>query len=456
MLVRRLLRQNPTPGLALCQMPRGLRIIHPFVGDRNLTHFGGIFLIQRFCQRLKLKWHLQKNVRFTQRRSRYHPIQLIQAIVYAVIVGISRLSKTSILQGNGAFLQIVGLRTFPYACSLRRFLKRVNLQMLRDIDQVHDQLRHALFYVPRPRTSLLFDFDSSVLTVYGKLIEGAAVGYNPRKRGARSYHPILGFESHNREFWHGCLRPGNVHTAAGSVEFLRACLAKVPPYVYRLRLRADAGFFGHEFVEALEVAKIGYVIVARMVKPFKRKIATLDYHRFRKDWAVAEFHYQPFGWQQPHRFVVIRRPLPDKEEEQLSLFHTQRYAYQIFVTNLRLQAEKVWYFYRGRAVIELDIRELKESYALAKIPTNRFLANQVYFSLLLLSYNIINWFRRLCLPSKYRNATVETIRRDLLVVPARLVRTHNRNILRLPAEYVSADMLRGISKKIDAIKLKQS
>jgi len=48
----------------------------------------------------------------------YHPVELILAILYALIAGIPRLSKTKILQGNGAFQQIIGLKKFPYASSL--------------------------------------------------------------------------------------------------------------------------------------------------------------------------------------------------------------------------------------------------------------------------------------------------------------------------------------------------
>jgi hypothetical protein len=68
---------------------------------------------------------LQKQVSFPQRSSYYHPVELVLAIFYALIAGIQRLSKTKILQGNGAFQQIIGLEKFPYASSLRRFLKRV-------------------------------------------------------------------------------------------------------------------------------------------------------------------------------------------------------------------------------------------------------------------------------------------------------------------------------------------
>ena len=422
------------------------------MGTRNLTHFGGIFLIHQFCKKLKLKWHLQTYVKFHQRSSRYHPVELILAIVYALIAGIQRLNKTKILQGNGAFQQIIGLRSFPYASSLRRFLKRVDSKTIQSINKVHDQLRLKMFYLPKPRTSLLFDLDSVVFTIYGKQIEEAKIGYNPHKRGARSYHPLLCFEFHSNDFWHGILRPGDAYSSTGSVEFFKQCLDKLPAYLYRIRLRVDSGFFDHKFIELLENENIGYVIVAKMTSPIKNKVGGLRYHGFKKDWAAAEFFYQPYGWKRPCRFVVIRRPLPEKDSDQLSLFTIERYAYQVFVTNLPLRAPNIWYFYKGRALIEKNIRELEESFALAKIPTNKFQANQVYFYLLLFAYNIINWFKRLCLPPRFQNATLETIRTEFLVLPARLVKTDNRNVLKLPVEYISKQTLEHIMQKIEKIK----
>ena len=434
-------------------MPRGLRKIQITVGDKNLTHFGGIVLIHWFCKKLRLKWHLQKKVSFPQRSSQYHPVDLILAMIYALIAGIHRLNKTKILQGNGAFQRIIGLKSFPYATSLRRFLKRVNPKTIQEINKVHDRLRLKMFYLPRPRTSLLFDFDSSVLTIYGKHIEEAKVGYNPHKRGARSYHPLLCFEFHSKDYWHGVLRPGDAYTSAGGPEFLKECLDKVPPYVYRIRVRADSGFFDRQFIEPLDDKGIGYVIVAKMTSRIKSKLEGLRYRRFKKDWGAAEFHYTPWRWKKPHRFIVIRRPLPEKDSDQLTLFTMKRYVYQVFVTNLRMKPENIWHFYRGRAVIEKNIRELKENFALAKIPTKNFLANQLYFYLLLFAYNIVNWFKRICLPPIFRNITLETLRTDFLVIPARLVKSGHRNVLKLPAEYIPKEFLERIIQKIENIKL---
>lgn len=433
-------------------MPKGLRKVQITVGEKNLTHFGGIILIYWFCKKLRIKWFLQNHIRFPHSYKHYHPVDLILAIIYALIAGVHRLSKTKILQGNGAFQQIVGLKSYPYSSSLRRFLKRVNLTTIQNINKVHDYLRLKMFYLPQPHTSILLDLDSTVLTIYGKFIEEAKVGYNPHKKGRRSYHPLLCFESHSKDFWHGVLRPGNVYTSAGGPEFLQACLAKVPPYVYRIRVRADSGFYDHEFIEPLDDKCIGYAIVAKMTNTIKNKLGGLHYHKFKEDWEAAEFQHTPFRWKQPHRFVVIRRTLPEKDSEQLTLFTMKDYAYQVYVTNLDLNPENIWYFYRGRAAIETIIKELKESYALAKIPTNNFLANQAYFYLLLLAYNIVNWFKRICLPKKFQNATLQTIRTEIIVLPARLVKSDNRNVLKLPVEYISKQTLNHIIHKIERMK----
>jgi len=61
------------------------------------------------------------------------------------------------------------------------------------------------------------------------------------------------------------------------------------------------------------------------------------------------------------------------------------------------------------------------------------LANETYFHLLLLAYNLINWFKRLCLPPEFHNATLQTLREQILLMPAQLVRTGNRSRLNLPA-----------------------
>src|SRR3990170_832399 len=190
-------------------MPKGLRTLRLTFIDTHLTHFGGMVLLQRFCNKLGLRRLLQRSVQISQRNVDYLPADVILALLVAIMAGLRRINKTEILQYNGAFLSLLGLSRFPDQSTLRRFLKRLPPKAIRQLVALHDQLRARLFTLPKPRTTLIFDLDSVVLTIYGKA-QFAKVGYNPKKRGRRSYHPLLCFEAHLQEFWHGSLRPGDV------------------------------------------------------------------------------------------------------------------------------------------------------------------------------------------------------------------------------------------------------
>ncbi len=419
-------------------MPKGLRALRFSFADSQLTHYGGMVLMQRFCNRLRLRWRLQKHVPLPGRAGDYHPSDLILALLYALIAGLSRINQTEILQYNGAFLSLLGLQRFPDQATLRRFLQRMPPHSIRKLVQLHDRLRKELFVVPSAPTTLIFDLDSVVLTLYGQQ-QGARVGYNPKKKGRRSYHPLLCFEAHRQEFWHGSLRPGDSAANTGVVPFLQRCLAKVasPLARSRIRVRADAGFFSGKLIGFLDQTRLGYVVVARLYPAFRRKACGVKFHKLSWGIEAGEFRYQPQRWKQPHRFVVIRRPIPEDPAEaaQLTLFKDRRYVYTVLATNLDLEPWRVWTFYRPRAIIEKDIRQLLYDLPLGRIPSSHWVANVAFFQLVLLAFNLVHWFKRLCLPTAWAKATVETVRADYLRLPAKLVRNAQGNVLQLPKGY---------------------
>ena len=197
-------------------------------------------------------------------------------------------------------------------------------------------------------------------------------------------------------------------------------------------VRADKGFYDHKVIEWLEERKARFVIVARITKPIKRKLTHQRYTSVSHGVEAAEFYYQPTRWLRPYRFVVVRRPQPEQPSEQLTLFKLGKYHYQVLVTNLDLKPLNLWRFYNDRAGVERIIRELKGDYPLGKIPTRHFFANVAYFHLLLLAYNLVNWFKRLCLPPEFQTATLQTLRNQILLMPALLVRAENRPRLAMP------------------------
>jgi hypothetical protein len=397
-----------------------------------LTHYGGVYLLHRFLSRIGFKTAVARHVAFLQRNQRYSVGEMLLALLYPMVLGLERLETTQLLRQNGVFQYLTGLPNYPDATTLRRFLLRAAPAALPKLRALHDRFLHRMTVHPRHPTRLIFDVDSTVLVVYGQQ-EQARIGYNPIKRGRPSYHPLLCFEGQTKDFWHGELRPGDAHTASGTLDLLTACFAKIPAGV-RLRIvRADKGFYDHALVEWLEARRARFVIVARLTAPIKRKLPHLRYVSPSRGVEVAEFRYQPTRWPKPYRFVVIRRPQAEEPTSQLTLFKLGRYHYQVLVTNLPLQPLNLWRLYNDRAGVELLIKQLKGDYALGSIPTRYFFANETYFHLLLLAYNLVNWFKRLCLPPEFQHATLQTLRQRILLMPAQLRRSDNRPRLLLPA-----------------------
>ncbi len=431
-------------------MKRGPKNLRINFSSKSLTHFGGLYLLQKFFQKIGLRSLLSQYMHFLQRNNRYTSTEEMLALIYPIALGLGRIETSHLLRQNGVFQYLTGLPTYPNPTTLRRFLFRMAPLTLLKLRKLHDRFLLSMIIKPKVPTKVVFDLDSTVLTLYGKQ-EMARVGYNPKKWGRPSYHPLLCFNGITRDFWHGELRPGDTHTATGTVELLKAVFAKLQPSVNVVIIRADKGFYDHETIEYLESNKALFVVVAKLTSPVKRIISTLSYQVHSSGLETAEFMYQPTKWKKEYRFVVVRRLIPEDPSEQLTLFSMGKYSYQVIVTNMKLTPLHTWRFYNGRAAVELIIKELKGDYPLGKIPTKYFAANEAYFHTLLFSYNLINWFKRLCLPTEFQNMTLKTLQTRFLLIPGELTKSKNRPTLKLPASFLYKDAFEYAIKKIETL-----
>ena len=312
---------------------------------------------------------------------------------------------------------------------MRRFLLQAPHGFWEQLHRVNDRLLQKFIHVPEHRSRLIFDLDSTVVTVFGHQ-DGAEVGYNPRDRGKRSYNPLLCIEANSSYLWDTELRAGNTGTWDGSVELLDTCFANVPPDIREVRVRADAGFGFHPIFQALEARPAEYAVVARLTPAFRRLLPGLRYDPVNRNWEMADFEHRSLGWPKPRRFVVARRFISE-EETQPTLFALGRYVYRAWVTNLSLTPAGVWYFYDGRAAMEPRIGELREDYALRKIPTRSFEANALYLEIIRLAYNLVTAFQRSCLDPSWQSLMLQKLRLKLFLLPGEITRPQNRPVLRL-------------------------
>lgn len=425
--------------------PRNLKIVCNHTG---LTHFGGVYFFHEFLRVLQLRDFLARHITYPRRNCRYTVAQMMLALVYPIVLGLDRLETASFLRSNGTFQYLTGLPSFPDPQTLRRFLLQAPARFWDQLHHVNDRLLQKFIHLPDHRSRLIFDLDSTVVTVFGHQ-GGAEVGYNPRHRGKRSYNPMLCMEANSSYLWDAELRAGNAGTWDGSPQLLDICFSNVPPDIRELRVRADAGFGVNPVFDALESHSAQYTVVARMTPALQRLLPGLRYSPVNRDWEMADFQHHPHSWSRARRFVVARRFLSG-DEKQPTLFASGRYAYRAWVTNLSLTPLGVWHFYDARAAIEPRIGELLQDYALRKIQTRSFQANALFLEIIRLAYNLVNAFQRLCLQQSWQSLTLSKLRYKLFLLPGEITRPQNRPILRLRdssmLQVLADDILRRINK----------
>jgi len=414
-----------------------------------LTHFGGAYFFHEFLRLLQLRDFLAQNVKYPRRNHRYSVSQMILALVYPIILGLDRIEAASFLRSNGTFQYLTGLPSFPDPQTLRRFLLHAPSFLWDRLHRANDRLLQNFIHWPARRSRLVLDLDSTVVTVFGRQ-QGAEVGYNPRYRGKRSYNPLLCVEANSSFLWDAELRSGDAGVWDASPELLDNGFANVPPEIRELRFRADAGFGYDPVLRKLEEHASQYAVVARLTGPVKRMLCSLNYERVNARWECAEGEYRSHGWPKARRIVAARRLIED-HDAQGTLFAMGRYLYRAWVTNLELTPSGVWHFYDGRAAIEPRIRELREDFALRKIPTGSFEANALYLEVIRLAYNLVTAFQKACLPESWQSFTLQKLRLKLFLLPGEVTRPHNRPTLRLKDSPAIERLSREILAKLGSI-----
>jgi len=203
--------------------------------------------------------------------------------------------------------------------------------------------------------------------------------------------------------------------------------------------------------ERLEEQLAQYAVVARLRSAFRRLLPGLRYEAVNRDWEMADIEHRPHGWPQARPFVAAQRFIPE-EEAQTTLFTLGPYVYRAWVTNMSLTSAGIWHFHHGRACMEPRIGELREAFALRKIPTASFPANALYLEIIPLAHNLLTTFQRNSLRESWQNLTLTKLRYKLFLLPGELTRPPNRPVLRLRESLILRDLADDVLTKLGRVK----
>ncbi len=225
----------------------------------------------------------------------------------------------------------------------------------------------------------------------------------------------------------------------------------LPQRIKNIRLRGDNSFFDGDFLEEMERKGIGYAIAAKLYAPIQYLLAGLDYRDIGDGISAGEFHYQG-SWKKERRMVVIREAIREEGKKQPKLFELQGCSYQVIVTNIEeWEPEEVWRFYNGRANVENMIKEGIMGYGLDVTVSHCYGANVAHFFLVMLAYNLMNWFKEGVLGQKKVKRMAKWIRQRFFFIAGKLVRRGRRWVLNLPNNWPWQEEYRQAERRLEAL-----
>lgn len=360
---------------------------------RAITPYGGLAVFVEYLRKIKYSEIIRTRIPIhLTSPNAIDPTETFTAFLVSVLSGARRFAHAGLLRLDKALHCLLGIARFPTDDTIRNLFKRFTQAK---VTEFYSHLtRWQIQRLPERTAGYSLDLDSTVFERYGKQ-EGAAKGYNPKKHGRPSHHPLLAILPESHFVLHGWLRSGNCSSSRGVVEFMKEALALLGSR-HRVRVvRADSGFFNDKFLSFLEERNLSYIVVARLTRWIKSEATNISqWKELDSTYSVAEFKKQLHGWRRERRLVVVRERLREKRSLGRRLLNVPGYTFRLFATSLCAPPEEIWWDYNQRSDMEKRIAELKYDLAADDFCLKEFFATEAAFLAILLLFNLLSEFQR--------------------------------------------------------------
>jgi len=341
---------------------------------QSLTSFAGLVLLQQFFTSIDLKARLRRCFRHLS-GTVFGRATIFPQLIVHLLLGYRELRDSQYYRDDPLVQRVLGLKRLPDVATISRMLKNADAK---SVENLRSLLRSMLF--DRLKTlglaRITVDFDGSVQST-GRFAEGTAVGFNKKKKGARSYYPLFCTMAQTGQVLDFLHRSGNVHDSNGAQAFILTCLQAVREMLpgVQIEVRMDSAFFSDEIISALEAWGIEFTVSV----PFERFAELKGMIEGRRRWrrlngqvSYFETAWKPKAWDQRFRFVFVRTRTKKqfKGPVQLDRFIPYEYGYEfkVIVTNKPLKAKRLVAFHEGRGSQEGIFAELKSQCQMGYVP----------------------------------------------------------------------------------------
>lgn len=419
--------------------------------DKQVSPWGGLRLIEETYRKSGLKEFLRTeklDLPVPGSNRGYDPVDLAEGFMVSTILGATRLAHSGMLHNDKVVQRIFGWKKgMASQSTFSRFFNKFTMELN---DKLFPEI-NRFWFSQLKMDKMTIDLDSTVITRHGSQ-EGVVKGYNPKRHGRGSHHPLIAFVAEAKMVANAWLRDGDNASSTDFRYFFDELISIIP--VMRIGLiRADSGFCHERVMHVLEKESLNYILATRMPGPLVRQIFEIkNWFPIENGYCTSSFHYQAKGWTMPRRIVVVRKDtrLHPKAGGKLlfpEIEEFESYTYAAFVTNMNLSNELIWQLYNQRADCENRIRELKYNYGIEGFCMEDFYATEAAFRWTMVAHNLMSLFRLQVLKHKH-HPVLSTMRFQCIAIGSYLVKSGRKTTLILSAKDKRKQFLEGLFAKV--------
>ena len=397
---------------------------------RNLTDGGGLIVFRRLWDALELGAMIDRGAQAVG--GFFRPSLMVEVWLVLLLYGGQVLDDLPLLDRRG-IRRLFGWVRVPDPTSFGRWLRRAGSALVPLLDEL-------LWYVVRRRwamaggvpKSVTLILDSTVAVRYGLKQAGAERGYNPKKPGRPSHHPLLAYLQETADCLGVRWRAGSAHTAAGAEDWLIDLVGRLRVAgVADIAVRLDKGFFSKSMARTLEELEVQYLLkipahawLQDHQGPWRRSAKGEDVFPGHELWTTSGIL-----WGARLLSIQTRRPLQAEGTLALDTYETPLSAHVL--TNIEgIQALTAWRRYNQGAVVEQRIEELGQLGS-GHTAVDDLDGNALLWSLGVFAYQLLHTVRSIALSGSWRRAQPKRLRLWLFRLPGRFTGHARKSYLQL-------------------------
>lgn len=408
--------------------------------EEKITARSGLTLFSEFLQASNIPSIVNSNMPKSLSNRGFEAWEYVHPSLLTLYGGGETLADTREIRNDEALRTICNIKNVPSESAIGDWLRRMgdrNGDFC--VKTVNRQVLHDILHRMNVKEIVLIN-DPSLIKAEKRDAKMTYEGY-------KGYRPAMIIIQELGLIAHYEFRNGNDN--GRKLDFIKEVFDVLPPTVKVKLVLMDAEFYDGAIFSLLIEKNIDFAIAVSKDAAVMETIDQINSSEWKQcedkdgvglDKEYAETIHVMNTCPTAFRMIVLRWEDPE---------NPKAYCYHAIATNIdeRRSAQEVIWIYNSRSCGENDIKELKNSFGMHKMPCGDFKANAVYFGFGVLCHNLFISQKILTMPPEFHRKVIKTLRWLLVEVPGKVVVKASKIVVEVVANAKKFEIFRQMRRK---------